>query len=282
MRTIARTTSWLAVLATSAACSSPAPSPASPEVRPPRPEAPSDEAVLIRVGRGEPGATIQLEHALGAPTGMTAASWPRLHEFPLGHVITVAREHLVPALPDRVAAIALFSMAPASGAAVFAPRVPGARVVCLTADDLARGPTPASRIFSADVVAAMLPDPPAVPLRFEAVRYRPRDVAELVDPDDDPDLAEALRAWRDDEVSPPAEEIARLLRPFWFRTATERPFAGLSASGTYWLQDDQAPPGHRPILMFWHDLLEEWGDGCATYVTMGAGCDDMTAFIQCG
>jgi hypothetical protein len=82
-------------------------------------------------------------------------------------------------------------------------------------------------------------------------------------------------------VTPPAEETTRLLGPYWYRTATERPFAGLSASGTYWLQDDQLPEGHRPIVMFWHDLLEEWGDGCATYVTMGAGCDGTAAFIQC-
>jgi hypothetical protein len=195
-----------AIIALLAGCGPSATAPARvPATSEPAAVAPPGD-VLIRLARAtNGGGADEVEHIFGDPTGVSVERWPLLQGIPLGHILTVRAENLAAPLPDGAAAIAVFGVVGIDGVAITLP----ARVICLSADELARGPSPAREVLYAPELAFVSAGPPPQPLRFDAVPY---DATELRAPADDP------------EADP--------LRTFLFTTATASPYAGLSATSS--------------------------------------------------
>ena len=82
----------------------------------------------------------------GEPIGMTRETWPRFEGEPMVHVVTLARDAIVPRLPERVAAVAVFVRSLGQNKA-FSPRTKETAVVFLDAGALARGTTPAADVL---------------------------------------------------------------------------------------------------------------------------------------
>jgi hypothetical protein len=76
----------------------------------------------------------------GAPRGVTAAAWPLFEGKPMVHVLTLSRAQVVPVLPDRVAAVAIFISSLMNNEA-WAPDTAHTKVLFLTREDLERAAT---------------------------------------------------------------------------------------------------------------------------------------------
>jgi hypothetical protein len=73
----------------------------------------------------------------GAPRGVTNAVWPLFEGKPMVHVVTLSRAHIVPVLPDRVAAVAVFISSLMDNEA-WMPDTAHTKVLFLTHEDLKR------------------------------------------------------------------------------------------------------------------------------------------------
>lgn len=203
----------------------------------------------------------------GEPIGMTRETWPRFEGAPMVHVATLGREVIVPPLPERVAAVAVFVRSLGQNQA-YSPATRETAVVFLDARAVARGTTPA-----ADVLGAPLAQELAAPcgVAVEEVGYDFDEVKESTQAESQMspmDVSYAIAAFVEEQL---AGELDG-----------ER-IGAISGPHTYWCQSDEAPAGHRVLVVVREALVPELnlaGDGYL-YVTADTECRSGAAWWQC-
>ncbi|HQY65042.1 MAG TPA: hypothetical protein PK141_26800 [Polyangiaceae bacterium] len=226
---------------------------------------------LVRLA-SKPGLTNtnQVNRVGGEPVGLTKDMWPLYQGRPMHHVVTVERDAVVAPLPEHVAAVAVFVNDVGDNEA-FTPDTPRTKVLFLTAQDLARGETPASALFAS--LEGYSPAEPGSVL-FEKKTYSFDEVRNPESLEDGPE-----DALDDDQVSYAISTYLQSERSGGLDGAVVH---GHSALHVYWCQGAEAPEGQRVLFWFYEALVPglNCGDGFF-YVSASPDAKASAAWWQC-
>ncbi len=205
----------------------------------------------------------------GEPIGMTKASWPQYEGKPMYHVLTLSRDLVVPSLPEKVAAVAVFVQSLDDNEA-FTSSTEETKVVFLSREDLKRGTTTAQATLGAPLPKKLAEEGKIVAERSGYVFDEIKEVEE--------EMAEA-----DMSLGQISSAVCAFMNEQLDSSIDESPVRGLSARHAHWIQGpEEMPEGDRVLFWFSDEMVPglNCGDGFM-YVTAPESCTEGRAWYQC-